>query len=131
MSSYVPSTRGNFANHTFLTLRFLLPSPPSTKDLKKFGNVQGGTQITKASTATFQQWHACLDQAMLPGARGEDIAKDLYPHVAPACKFHPPTYYTAWEGRDEFLLLIGSVSEVFGPSFSYGRQWLSDDGKDW
>ena len=23
------------------------------------------------------------------------------------------------------------VSEVFGPSFEYGRQWLSDDGREW
>ena len=28
-------------------------------------------------------------------------------------------------------MLIGAVSEVFGPSFKYHRQWLSDDGKDW
>lgn len=27
--------------------------------------------------------------------------------------------------------MLGSVGEVFGPSFRYGRQWLSDDGREW
>ena len=26
---------------------------------------------------------------------------------------------------------MSCVSEVFGPSFKYGRQWLSDDGLEW
>lgn len=34
-------------------------------------------------------------------------------------------------GKEEFLTLIGSASEVFGPSFRYNRQWLSPDGADW
>lgn len=55
----------------------------------------------------------------------------LSPHVDIKCKFYPPTYFKHWEGRDEFLLLIGCVSEVFGKSFQYHRQWLSNDGKEW
>ena len=52
-------------------------------------------------------------------------------HVDDKCVFRPPTYFTPWTGKDEFLMLIAAVSEVFGPSFKYGRQWISDDGKDW
>ena len=26
---------------------------------------------------------------------------------------------------------VGAVSEVFGSSFTYGRQWLSEDGLEW
>ena len=29
------------------------------------------------------------------------------------------------------LLLLSCVSEVFGKSFTYGRQWVSPDGRDW
>lgn len=36
-----------------------------------------------------------------------------------------------WTGRDETCLLLSCVAEVFGPSFRYGRQWLSEDGREW
>lgn len=53
----------------------------------------------------------------------------------PGCEFfllqRPPTYFKAWVGKEEFLTLIGSVSEVFGPSFTYHRQFVSPDGSDW
>ena len=55
----------------------------------------------------------------------------LQPHMDEQCVFRPPTYYTPWTGRAETLLLLGAVSEVFGPSFKYGREWLSDDGLEW
>ena len=29
------------------------------------------------------------------------------------------------------LVLLGCVGDVFGKSFTYGRQWLSDDGHQW
>ena len=41
---------------------------------------------------------------------------------------------TALEGLDAAngaLAHHGTVAEVFGPSFKYGRQWLSDDGREW
>ena len=65
---------------------------------------------------------------------GVDAAEAMHilkPHVDPACVFKPPTYYKPWTGRDETLLLLSCVSEVFGNSFTYGRQWLSDDGQEW
>ena len=61
----------------------------------------------------------------------EAIKKNMYDCVDSKCKFYPPTYFTAWEGRDEMLLLLSCVSEVFGKSFTYGRQWVSPDGRDW
>jgi hypothetical protein len=73
------------------------------------------------SLATYKLWHASLKT---------DVEK-LREHVNPDCEFHPPTYLTAWKGRDEFLLLMTCASEVFGESFQYGRQWISPDGKDW
>jgi hypothetical protein len=45
--------------------------------------------------------------------------------------FRPPTYFKPWVGRDETLLLLGCVSDVFGESFTYHRQWLSEDGREW
>ncbi|GMH61756.1 hypothetical protein TL16_g10143 [Triparma laevis f. inornata] len=53
------------------------------------------------------------------------------PHVSKDVKFYPPTYFQHWEGREEYLLLMQSVSEVFGPSFKYDRQWVSPNGRDW
>ncbi|GMI49625.1 hypothetical protein ScalyP_jg1911 [Parmales sp. scaly parma] len=47
------------------------------------------------------------------------------------CKFFPPTYYNHWEGGDETMVLLKCVSEVFGRSFQYNRQFLSDNGRDW
>jgi hypothetical protein len=47
------------------------------------------------------------------------------------CVFKPPTYFSAWRGGDETTLLLGCAAEVFGESFAYGRQWISNDGRDW
>ena len=67
----------------------------------------------------------------MEGRAGEDTLALLRPRMAKDCVFKPPTYYKAWTGRDETLMLLEAVSEVFGPSFTYGRQWLSDDGREW
>ena len=45
--------------------------------------------------------------------------------------FHPPTYFQKWKGKDFFLTIIEAVGDVFGSSFTYGRQWVSPDGRDW
>ena len=50
---------------------------------------------------------------------------------SPGGDSRPPTYFTPWTGRDETCLLLSCVAEVFGPSFKYGRQWLSEDGHEW
>ena len=92
--------------------------------------VHGGTRASPAAAATFHAWHKCLDAVLYNGqsASAMDILK---PHMHEECVFKPPTYFTPWTGRDETLLLLSCVSEVFGPSFKYGRQWLSDDGLEW
>ena len=55
----------------------------------------------------------------------------LLPHMEPDCVFRPPTYYTPWTGKHETCLLLSCVAEVFGTSFRYGRQWLSEDAHEW
>ena len=55
----------------------------------------------------------------------------LRPHMRDDCIFRPPTCHGAWTGADETCLLLGTVSEVFGSSFRYGRQWLGEHGHEW
>lgn len=55
----------------------------------------------------------------------------LREHVAEAAVFRPPTYFKPWTGREELLVLLECAIEVFGKSFSYRRQWISEDGRDW
>ena len=97
----------------------------------KYGNVLGGERCNPAAFNAFKAWHEALDMKMTDNSSDDDIYKVMAPHVAAKVKFHPPTYFAVWEGRDKFLLLISCVGEVFGPSFEYGRQWLSPDGKSW
>lgn len=102
---------------------------------KKYGNILGGERCTPDNLKTFMAWHEALDMKMrqLDGEKvsDDDIYNVMAPQVNNNCKFHPPTYFNHWEGKDEFLLLISCVGEVFGKSFTYGRQWLSPDGKSW
>ena len=102
-------------------------------NLSMHGNVLGGENMTPQALQTFQAWHTGVSASMhaedTPDP--EKIVKALYDRVDPKCKFYPPTYFTPWEGRDEMLVLLSCVSEVFGKTFTYGRQWLSPDGRDW
>jgi len=92
--------------------------------------VLGGGAATPAAAETFKAWHAALDHSLAGGdsSAGMNLVR---PRMHSACVFRPPTYFSPWVGRDETLCLLGAVSEVFGPSFRYGRQWLSDDGHEW
>lgn len=102
-------------------------------NLQVHGNVLGGEHMTPAALNTFETWHRSVSKAMhsdlVPNP--DELKESMYSVVHTNCKFHPPTYFTPWEGRDEMLLLLSSVSEVFGKSFKYGRQWISPDGHDW
>lgn len=91
----------------------------------------GGHATLPQCRATFEAWHDVLGKVMHGEVQAEDAMTVLRPHIDPQCVFHPPTYWQSWTGRDETMMLLGTVSEVFGPSFSYGRQWLSDDGREW
>ena len=98
----------------------------TTTSLAQLGAL-GGERCTGPAAATFRAWHGAIDVAM----KGGDPTPLLRPHVHDECVFRPPTYFTPWVGGDETLLLLSCVSEVFGMSFTYGRQWLSPDGHDW
>ena len=47
------------------------------------------------------------------------------------CVFRTPTYLKPWRGREKVIFLLQTVAEVFGDSFAYHRQWLSQDGRQW
>ena len=91
----------------------------------------GLSSATPQALKTFHMWHECAD-AVLSGreSQSEAMAR-MRPHLRDDCVFRPPTYHGAWTGADETLLLLGTVSEVFGASFQYGRQWLGSDGHEW
>ena len=84
----------------------------------------GGEKIDPKALITFEAWHGAVCGAM-SGSVSDDAKKLLQSRVADKCMFYPPTYYTPWKGRDEFLLIIECVSEVFGTSFTYGRQVIT------
>jgi hypothetical protein len=90
----------------------------------------GGAAMRADCRTTLDAWHSAVDGA-LGGASEDELRSTLAPRMAPDCIFRPPTYYKEWRGRDETMLLLHCVSEVFGKSFVYGRQWLSDDGREW
>ena len=109
-----------------VAVRFAHRCLSSTRSLAELGAL-GGERCSEPAAATFRAWHAAVDQAMAGG----DPVPLLRPHVHDECVFRPPTYYKAWTGGDETLLLLHCVSEVFGESFRYSRQWLSPTGHDW
>lgn len=102
--------------------------------LEKFGNVLGGEKITEESLATFAAWHNAVSTSV-KGEGGEGVKQqakvEFANRVHENITFHPPTYFKKWEGKEFFLTIIECVGEVFGSSFSYGRQWVSPDGRDW
>ena len=91
--------------------------------------ILGGAAATDPAAATFRAWHTALEQGL--SGRSDDGMAVLRPHVSDTCVFKPPTYFKPWVGGDEFCMLMDTVGGVFGESFVYDRQWLSDDGKDW
>ena len=80
---------------------------------------------------TFAVWHECVKAAVEGTAAPGWLRKKLAQHVSEGAKFSPPTYYSSYTGRDQLLLLLETATEVFGSSFRYHRQWLSDDGREW
>jgi hypothetical protein len=103
---------------------------------KKFGQgLCGGGTITPVAYQTLEIWHEAVSHGtgkVSPGGKSkEEIMNKLSSRVHSDCVFSPPTYFQSWKGKEEFLCIIESVSEVFGPSFEYHRQWISEDGHDW
>jgi hypothetical protein len=106
-------------------------TPPAASALAlqtEFGpKVYGGTEAGERAIETFRTWHRAIDAGMAGG----DAKVILRPVVAKQCVFRPPTYFQPWTGSEEILILLDCVGGVFGPSFTYGRQWLSDDARHW
>ena len=115
---------------TVVASRATIIPPPLASAAERI-NIYGGTLASPQAKATFAAWHESVDAVLKKGENPDDAMEILKPHMLKDCVFRPPTYYKPWTGRDETLLLLGCVSEVFGPSFEYGRQWLSDDGHEW
>jgi hypothetical protein len=95
-------------------------------DLKVFGNVLGGDKPNIEAKKTLIAWHLVVHDL-----KAESLDKYLRDRVVKDCIFSPPTYFTPWKGRDELLVILQSVGEVFGESFTYGRQWVSPDCREW
>ena len=82
---------------------------------------------SEAASNTLAVWHSLVED----GNVTQDKLDRLRKVVDDECVFKPPTYYSAWKGGDETAMLLGCAAEVFGKSFTYGRQWLSEDGREW
>lgn len=108
--------------------RLLSTGPENLKyDLSTYGNVLGGEIGDPKALETFRVWHTAISKS----GGTVDVKEMLAPHVSDDIVFHPPTYFKPWKGKGEFLVLMEAVSEVFGDSFEYGRQWISPTGHDW
>lgn len=115
---------------------FSSAAPLLASELKKrFGKgLCGGGNITPVASQTLEIWHEAVSHGtgkVMEGKSKEEIMNQLRSRVHSDCVFSPPTYFQSWKGKEEFLCIIESVSEVFGPSFEYHRQWISEDGHDW
>ena len=115
--------------------------------------ILGGEAMDANCQLAFDTWHSCVKdvaagKAVTIDAASTDrlravVADDcvhapLRPVAAPALRdvaarprFRPPTYFKPWTGGDETTVLLSCAAEVFGESFTYKRQWLSADGRDW
>ena len=103
--------------------------------LARHGTVFGGANADEATVRTFEAWHELVKSAIAGSGSAEGASEEavatLRKNIADDCVFRPPTYFKPWEGGDETALLLTCAAEVFGDSFTYGRQWISDDGRDW
>merc|ERR1740123_811579 len=86
------------------------------------GNVFGGQSANSACQQTFELWHRAVRERNLLLMR---------PRMARDCVFHSPTVNRPFHGRDALCIVLETVSEVFGESLSYERQWLSADARHW
>ena len=99
--------------------------------IREQGRVLGGDEARPEVLKTFEIWHACVEEMKTTSTVSPDTFESFRDCVHERVVFSPPTYYKPWEGRDEFMVLIECVGEVFGTSFTYGRQWLSPCGREW
>ena len=91
-----------------------------------------------ACEATFRTWHKCVRAMMqaIEGTENDTAAESHFElfvndHVADDVMLAPPTYFATYTGKGPFAVILTSVAKVFGTTFTYHRQWLSADGREW
>ena len=84
--------------------------------------ILGGDFAEPHCKETFDVWHKCVEKRDLGKIRSK---------VAQECTFHSPTVGKPFEGADSLCIILSCVSDVFGDTLKYHRQWLSGDGRDW
>jgi len=107
--------------------------------LRQYGNVLGGSRISDACRSAFEQWHGCVKAMMSAIADPEKLEeraearfmKFVGKHVDDSVELCPPVYYSTYTGKGPFSVILTSVAKVFGTTFTYHRQWLSDNGQEW
>ena len=89
--------------------------------MSKYDNILGGiTLIDSPRLDTFKVWHEAVNHGTKGGKLSQEVSYRFSQHVHENCTFyHHPTYFNDWTGRDEFVVLIECVSEVFGNSFKW------------
>ena len=88
-------------------------------EIRHQGRVLGGDAATPEALRTFEVWHRCVEEMAKDKTVSPQTFDSFRDCVHEKVVFSPPTYYKPWEGRDEFMVLIECVGEVFGPSFTY------------
>ena len=107
--------------------------------LHSFGNVLGGSDLLAPCEKAFRNWHTCVHKMMnsVGESEGYDSATQamfdqfVQDHVHDSVTFAPPTYFATYTGKGPFSVILSCVARVFGKTFTYHRQWLSDDGREW
>ena len=108
-----------------------------TEAFSSLGNVLGGSDILPGCRAAFEKWHACVSKIMTGGAETNELEtqqafdKFVRDHVHDEVLLDPPTYSGTYTGKIPFRVILSTVGQVFGSSFTYHRQWLSNDGREW
>ena len=134
-SPLAPSRYFSVGNSPFASKRCFSAAAEAVASSSSIGtgptDAFGIETATPQALATFHAWHDSADAVLSGRESQQDAMARLRPHMRDDCVFRPPTYHGAWTGADETCLLLGTVSEVFGSSFRYGRQWLGEDGHEW
>ena len=120
----------NHAARSILGRSFARRSASTIADIRARSHVLGGEAASPEVLKTFEIWHDAVAE-MADDSVSDGTIQAFRECVDENVVFSPPTYFKPWEGRDEFMVLIECVGEVFGPSFTYGRQWLSPCGREW
>lgn len=101
--------------------------------------VLGGRNAIAPCKKAFRDWHTCVHKMMSSVGQSEGYDSEtqamfdqfVQDHVHENVMLAPPTYFATYTGRGPFSVILSCVAQVFGKTFKYHRQWLSDDGREW